>query len=88
MTFSDYQTTFHDPKTVTSWLDTNTLQMEINRAVLSNDFLPTSKGILLRFNQINELSTYNSRTAIHLYSNFITVYEKKLRFLPEAQIYF
>jgi hypothetical protein len=42
MGFSDYQTTIHSPKTVTLWPDTNTPQMEINRALLINDFLPTA----------------------------------------------
>ena len=42
MAFSDYQTTLHGPQTVTSWPDTNTPQMEINRALLRNDFLPTA----------------------------------------------
>jgi hypothetical protein len=42
MAISDYQTTLHGPQTVTSWPDTNTPQMEINRALLRNDFLPTA----------------------------------------------
>ncbi len=42
MAFSDYQTTFHCPQTVTSWPDTNTPQMEIYRALLRNDFQPTA----------------------------------------------
>jgi hypothetical protein len=42
MAFSDYQTTLRGPQTVTSWPDTNTPQMEINRALLRNDFLPTA----------------------------------------------
>jgi hypothetical protein len=42
MAFSDYQTTFHCPQTVTSWPDTNTSQIEINTALLRNDLLPTA----------------------------------------------
>jgi hypothetical protein len=42
MAFSDYQITLHGPQTVISWPDTNTPQMEINRALLRNDFLPTA----------------------------------------------
>jgi hypothetical protein len=42
MAFSDYQTTLHGPQTVTSWPDANTPQIEINRALLRNDFLPTA----------------------------------------------
>jgi hypothetical protein len=42
MAFSDYQTTLHGPQTVTAWPDTNTSKMEINRALLRNDFLPTA----------------------------------------------
>jgi hypothetical protein len=42
MAFSDNQITFHGPQTVTSWPDTNTPQMEINRALHRNDFLPTA----------------------------------------------
>jgi hypothetical protein len=36
MALTDYQTTLHVPQTVTSWPDTNTPQMEINRALLRN----------------------------------------------------
>jgi hypothetical protein len=46
MAFSDYQTTSNGPQTVTSWLDTNFPQMEINRALLRNDFLPTAQQAL------------------------------------------
>jgi hypothetical protein len=42
MTIADFQTNFHSPQTVTSWPDFNTTQMEINRALLRNDFLPTA----------------------------------------------
>ncbi len=42
MAFSDYQTTFHGPQTVTLWPDTNTPQIDINGALLSNDFLPNA----------------------------------------------
>jgi hypothetical protein len=45
MAFSDFQTNFHSPQTVTSWPDTNTPQMEINRAMLRNDFLPTAPQV-------------------------------------------
>ena len=41
MALSDYQATFHGPQAETSWPDTNTPQMEINRALQSNYFLPT-----------------------------------------------
>ena len=38
----DYQNTFNYPQTTTSWPDTNAPQMEINRALLNNDFQPTA----------------------------------------------
>jgi hypothetical protein len=38
----DYQGTFNGPHTVNIWPKSNTPQMEINRALLSNDFLPTA----------------------------------------------
>jgi hypothetical protein len=42
MAFSDYQTTSHGPQTKTSWPDTNTSQMKINRGLLKNVFLHTA----------------------------------------------
>ena len=42
MALSTCQNNITGPQTVTSWPDSNTPQMEINRALLSNDFLPTA----------------------------------------------
>ena len=41
-TSCDYQNTCNYPQTTPSWPDTNAPQMEINRALLNNDFLPTA----------------------------------------------
>ncbi len=44
MAFSYYQTTLHGPQTVTSWPDTNTPQIESNRALLRMIFPTTSQA--------------------------------------------
>ncbi|KAI2494162.1 Reverse transcriptase (RNA-dependent DNA polymerase) [Fragilaria crotonensis] len=42
MASCDLQDTFNAPSAVTSWPDVNAPQMEINRALLNNDFLPSA----------------------------------------------
>ncbi|KAI2491545.1 hypothetical protein MHU86_23022 [Fragilaria crotonensis] len=42
MATCDLQGTFNGPSAVTSWPDVNAPQMEINRALLNNDFLPSA----------------------------------------------
>ncbi|KAI2510028.1 hypothetical protein MHU86_4322 [Fragilaria crotonensis] len=42
MASCDLQDTFNGPSAVTSWPDVNTPQMEINRALLNNAFLPSA----------------------------------------------